>query len=115
MPPPLSKFLATPLDLSMPLPTAPPLSKFLATPLDLSMPLPTNINERNAAMNHGKIVLTKSQNEYPRSAKTNRAFIVDWYKDHSSWFWLEYPDVLEAVFCFYCRVFNATVSILIYC
>ena len=35
----------------------PPLSKFLATPLDLSMPLPTNINERNAAINHGRIVL----------------------------------------------------------
>ena len=33
------------------------------------MPLPTNINERNAAIIHGRIVLTKSQNEYPRSAK----------------------------------------------
>ena len=77
------------------------------------MLLPTNINERNAAINHGRIVLTKSQNKYPRSAKTNRAIIVYWYKDHSSWFWLEYPDVLQAVFCFYCPVFNATVSILI--
>ena len=91
---------------------SPPLSKFLAMPLDQSMPLPTNINERNA-INHGRIVLTKSQNEYPRSAKTNQAFLVDWYKKHSSWFWLEYLNLLEAVFCFYCRVFNATVSILI--
>ena len=93
---------------------APPLSRLLATPLDPSMSLPTNINERNAAINHGRIVSTKSRNGYSRSAKTNRPFIVDWYKDHSSYSRLEYPDVLEAVFCFYCRVFNATVSRLIW-
>ena len=58
-------------------PSPPPLSKFLATPLDLSMPLPTNINERNAAINHGRIVLTKSQKEYPRSARANQALTVD--------------------------------------
>ena len=65
---------------------------------DPSMPLLTNINERNAAINHGRIVSTKSQNEYPRSAKTNRRFIVTWYKDLS---WLEYSNVLNAAFCFY--------------
>ena len=75
-------------------------SKFLATQLDLSMSLPTNINKRNAAINHGKTVSTKSQNEYPGSAKINRPFIVDWHKDHSSRSWLEYPDVLDTAFCF---------------
>ena len=34
-------------------------------------------------------------------------FIVSWYKDH---IWLEYLDELDAVFCFHCRVFIATVS-----
>ena len=90
----------------------PLLFQILATPLDPSMPQPTNINKKNAAINHGKIVSIKSLNEYPRSAKKLIDLLLS-IGNHSSCSWLEYPDVLEAVFCFYCLVFNATVSRLI--
>ena len=78
-------------------------------PVDF-MPNGSEHNLRNVVLQRGRQRSLWQQHDYPRTGTQNRRFLISWYEEHS---WLEYSEKADAAFCFFCRLLNSEVKVMI--